>query len=215
MRKATIYILILLLVSFSVEAVEKSLADKQPATDDPVDLLVQVDDETNASDTTAPLPDRMDKRPGFGHRHKRFEQIRKKKLLELLQLDEDKVDEFMNIMNDHRRKSFEWVKAHLATSDSLARGLRSKALSGEEIERFVDRLDKLEGDRLDQTRAFHNQVRPLLTAEQFGKLVVFQIRFEAEALGKLNEFRRHRGRPGSGRPLLPPDVDSFLERDSI
>jgi hypothetical protein len=213
MHKTIIYILAFMLISLAVKAVDRTPTQAPPPEGDPIDLMAQADDETPPPDM--PMPDGMGGHPGFGPGPRKFEQIRKKKLLQFLQLDEDKADEFIGILDDHRKKTFLLVREHMSTSDSLARGIRSKALSEDEIERFVGKLDKLESDRLEQRRTFHSQVRPLLTAEQFGRLVVFQIRFEAQALGKLNEFRRHRGRPGQGRRMPRPDADSFIEEDSI
>lgn len=188
----------------------------------------------NAADTSITLaqaePDSLKKvqmdmpaRPGpfgkrgeFGQGPRQFERLRMRKLIQLLNLEGEQREAFLAIAEKYRDKRRDHMRAHLKTVDSLANGLRQGDLDAEGIERYVKRLDELEAGQAKMKTDFRNEVRPLLNADQYGKLVVFEYRFEAQILDRLNEFRKRHGGPPEGMPPEPPeDMDSFLDEDSI
>ncbi|UCG60755.1 MAG: Spy/CpxP family protein refolding chaperone [Candidatus Zixiibacteriota bacterium] len=159
-------------------------------------------------------PDKVDQPDEARSDPERFERLRMRKLLELLKLNDEQKVAFMDIARKYRDLRMESFRSHRATVDSLATGLRQEKLNEQDIERLITRLDELETSQTRLRRDFREEVKPLLTPYQYAKFVVFEHRFEARVLDRLNKFRRggrHRG--GAGNP--PPPGQQIVEDDSI
>ena len=63
-------------------------------------------------------------------------------------------------------------------------------LSDEEIIKHIKEIDQLESARHEKIRDFHIEASKILTAEQLGKLYVFQARFGGEVLEKMRNFKK-------------------------
>ncbi|UCD65106.1 MAG: hypothetical protein JSW34_06670, partial [Candidatus Zixiibacteriota bacterium] len=154
--------------------------------------------------------------PGPG----RFERLRMKKLLELLELEGKKRDTFIEIAGKYRDRRIAIAREHMSTVDSLGSGLRNGKLGEDDIQRLVDRLHDLEVRQNGLRSGFHKEVKPLLTLEQLGKLVVFEYRFEARVLDRMSDLRRDRFRKGReeyhrrlGESLTEPPADSTINEN--
>lgn len=220
MRKTIIYILVFVLLSLGVQAIDFTSAGADASTniqpnEQPDDLLAQADPDPPPPDDMRRPRGRMDKQRRFGPAPKQFERFRKNKMLELLELEEGQKEKFMEIMEGQREQRFGWMREFMSTVDTLAKGLRFGEISDDKIEVLVDRLDRLEAAKLENQREFHTEARSILTPKQFGKLLIFEIRFESEILGKVSEFRRrHGGKPPGGRGFPGPPKKQN-EEDSI
>ena len=174
----------------------------------PCVMLAQMDDDEDSS---------FRPRGGMGmmrgremeRGRKRIEWFRTIRLLELLQLDEDKEVEFLETYRSYRKDYRDLKMQRMMLVDSLADGLRSDSLDRKQIERMMTQADSLDSRGVRMTTDFYAKVRPMLTEEQLGKLFVFQARFEAEVLERIAEFRRgHEGmppEPGMRRQQMHPD----------
>lgn len=176
-------------------------------------FLAQAEDDSAWEAGDMPLPGMPD-RPRFGHGPKRFERLRMNKLVEFLGLEGEDRAAFVSVSEKYRDRRMELDLSHKATLDSLARGLRTGDLNEQDVYRLTEKLDNLEAKRQGARREFREEIKPLLKPDQYGKLVVFEYRFEAQILGRLNEFRRQGGPPFDqpGRHHQRPDD---LDDDSI
>ncbi|MFQ5498141.1 MAG: hypothetical protein ACE5FH_00575 [Candidatus Zixiibacteriota bacterium] len=134
-----------------------------------------------------PLP------PDDRHR-KHLEQLRMFKLLELLDLSEDQEDEFIVAFRRQRRKHRDLDRRRMALVDSMAVSLRGKVPAEKAIYRAADKLAAMEAEGRALRDRFINRARSILTAQQFGRLIIFESRFELEMLRTLNAFRSRGGR---------------------
>lgn len=148
-------------------------------------------------------PMRGDGRPWRGmdqeRQQKHLEQLRMLKMLELLELREDQEVEFLTAFNTMRKDQRQLEKTSRIVTDSLAQELRDGNALEERLNDLVDRVLALQNEKQQKMIGFLEQSRTLLTAEQVGKLVIFQKRFESEILERIGRFRKGYG-PSGSRP---------------
>ena len=137
-----------------------------------------------------------------GQQRKHLEQLRMLKMLELLELREDQEVEFLTAFNAMRRDQRQLEETSRIVTDSLAQELRNGIASEDRLNDLVDRVLALQHEKQQKMIGFLEQSRTLLTAEQVGKLVIFQKRFESEILERIGRFRKGMG-PGPG--VFPGD----------
>ncbi len=134
------------------------------------------------------------------------EQLRMLKMLELLDLGEDQEVEFITRLRAFRkslRAINEEKESHVT---KLAEGLHDGQLTDSQINDLIDSIREV-GDRLRaESGRFIDDCRGMLTAPQLGKLVVFEMKFERELLGRIRAFREEgRMRRMQGEPLSPDE----------
>ncbi|MFH2049483.1 MAG: hypothetical protein ABIJ12_08555 [bacterium] len=135
-------------------------------------------------------------------RQKFLEQLRILKLLELLNLDENQDIEFMQLYRKHRNEVKENENEHNLIMAELSEGLKNESISDANIIRLTAEVEKNIDARIGLEKSFLNNSKKILSAEQFGKLVVFQERFERELLEQVRQFRnQERFGPGQGRGM--------------
>jgi hypothetical protein len=86
----------------------------------------------------------------------------------------------------------------------LRDGLQGDSLTREEIHELVLQITGLRKDHLHESERFLAEMMNQLTAEQVGKLVVFQERFEHELLEQMRGFRERGGMRGGGNNRSGP-----------
>lgn len=124
---------------------------------------------------------------------KRMERLRMFKLLDLLDLSEATEEVFIPHIHKHHRKMFQLMKKQQELIDVLAIGLREKQFSDEQILERIIEINGLEENKHKAIKKFLLKSKKILTAEQLGKLYVFQARFGAEVLEKMRDLRRKDG----------------------
>jgi len=209
--KYLIITLVLLLMSVAQVSAQSPI---RPGNSDCPMLLAQAESDSahQAGDMSS---QGMPERPRFGHGPKRFERLRMNKLVEFLGLEGEDRETFVAASEKFGDSRMELDRLHRLTLDSLARGLREGGLSNEDIDRLVEKLDALEMKRQAVRREFREEIKPLLEPEQYGKLVVFEYRFEAQILDRLNEFRRRGGPPPFDEARRQHKRTRDLDDDSI
>jgi hypothetical protein len=123
---------------------------------------------------------------------KHLEQLRMLKMLELLNLDGDQEIPFLKAFNDVRQQHRDLDELVRQRMDELADGIQAGDLGDKEIYSLVGQINDLEKQKTNVTDNFLDKARGMLTAEQFGKLVIFQKRFEVQLLERLGRFREGR-----------------------
>jgi hypothetical protein len=142
---------------------------------------------------------------GFGQhmekKRRHLDQLRMLKMLELLQLAPEQEVEFLTAYNHFRQETMALEARQAAKVDSLGEGLAQESLSEQDISRLSQEVIRAHTERGQLMERFHALAAKVLTAEQFGKLVVFHERFEFEILEQLRAFRNQ---PGPGGPIDEP-----------
>ncbi len=126
---------------------------------------------------------------------KHLEQLRMLKMLELLNLDESQEVPFLTTFNSMRKEHRKWDGQIRQVLDTLADEIREGGANDTRLNQLIDRALMLERQKQQVATDFVDQSRTRLTAEQLGKFVIFQKRFEHELLERIGRFRNRRG-PG-------------------
>ena len=130
---------------------------------------------------------------GQGMGRRRLDRLRQMKVLELLNLDDETEDHFLTLYREHHREHRRIAREKMSTVKALGDLLREKNSSTVDIEKLVARIEEFDRQREQARQQFYDEARGLLTLEQFGKMLVFEARFEIERLGKVAEFRGRQG----------------------
>ena len=130
-------------------------------------------------------------RPGGRH----LEQFRMLKLMELLELSKDQEVEFLVAFQDMRETHRELKEQRDSILQILADGIESENLDDAAIYHMADEIQQLKRRHIQVIDDLLARVKNILSAEQYGKMILFQERFEHQLLEKLREFR---GRGGHG-----------------
>ena len=121
------------------------------------------------------------------------------KMLEVLDLDEDQEIDLLVHFKAQRTRMRALRDTLTSVVTELADGLRAEELSSDEIYRFGEELGRLELAFMASRQQFRNGVRDLLTPEQYGRLLVFEERFDLELIESIRSFRDRRAPDDRGR----------------
>jgi Spy/CpxP family protein refolding chaperone len=160
-------------------------------------------------DAPAPAPDDDHTGNELMRQSRYIEQFRMLKLMETLELREDQEEEFISKFFARRRDQRALRHARERLFDQLHNGLVKDSLTNDQIMTMVADIQQIREQEFQSQKAFLADVKSILTPEQYGKLVVFQERFEYELLRTIDRFRRGpapgampvggRGKKGMGR----------------
>jgi len=134
---------------------------------------------------------------------KNIENLRLLKLLEVLDLNDEQNDLFISAFSKFRRDSRlirEKVESEIAfLAEYMKQAGRSDDVILEKVDSIVVMKENLEKERTK----FFEKIKDILTAEQLGKMMVFQERFERELLEQVRGFRAPKP-PGMPDPNISP-----------
>jgi len=158
-------------------------------------FFAQLDDAPPQGMPNPPDDEEFDK-----PKRKYIEQLRILKLLELLDLNEDQDVEFIRLYRNHRKGVKEVEKEHVDKVKELSDGLKKDKISEEQILRLTSEILGKSEERSSLDKSFLIDSKKILSANQYGKLVIFQERFERELLEQVRQFRnKDRFGPGQNR----------------
>ena len=143
-------------------------------------------------------------RPDMERQRRHLEQLRLLKLLEVLDLSDNQEEPFLSAFRAMRKaqRALDERKGDLIGRLSLQ--IQNSSKDDKKVNALVDSVVSIEDEKRVAIRGFFDKARTILTAEQAGKLVIFQERFEYELLERVREFRE---RNRMGRPV-PEQSDS-------
>ncbi|KAA0211740.1 MAG: hypothetical protein OZ913_04310 [Ignavibacteriaceae bacterium] len=121
----------------------------------------------------------------------RVEKIRKEKMMEELNITEEKADQIINTGKKHRQKLRELSKRRDEIEKKMLTEIESDRLSN-----TIDEFLNIQSEITVNQENFLREIRALVTDKQFAKLIDFQHRFE-ENLRK--EIRKRRWENGKRR----------------
>jgi len=121
----------------------------------------------------------------------RIDNLRKVRLVELLELKEDQSVRFLARLNEHDAARRNLMKERGDALDRLERLIRNKAEDGEYEKAFADVAavdDKIAAER----KSFFTGLSDILTPTQRAKMLIFERRFERELREAMREAQRRR-----------------------
>lgn len=143
---------------------------------------------------------RGDRGPNFSvPERKHLEQFRMLKLLELLDLDSEQEMPFISAFNSLRKATRELEEGRRDLFRELATGIHDSTISDKEINQLYSQIERNELAMKSARGQFLDKARTTLSAYQFGKLIVFNERFELELLEKVREFHNRRSPAEQGK----------------
>ena len=137
---------------------------------------------------------------------KNLENLRLFKLLEVLELDDNQNDKFISAFSKFRNKSKAIDEEMDNEVSALAEYLRSEEIEDKVIMEKVRNIEKFKADREKVRADFYEKVKNILTAQQLGRMIVFQERFERELLETVRGFRAP-DTPPNPELNRPPDLE--------
>ncbi len=159
-------------------------------------------------------------RRGFGDSGKRgmhmknLENLRLLKLLEVLDLGEEQNDLFISAFSKFRKNSKSIREKVEGEITILAEHLKQDNKSDNVILEKVDSIVKMKEDFEKERKKFFEKVKDILTAEQLGRMMVFQERFERELLERVRGFRAPR-LPDAPDPKPVPNLQPLPDFPEI
>ena len=129
--------------------------------------------------------------PGTDRPFERIENLRKVRLVEILELKEDQSLRFLARMNERDNARRTMMKERGEALDRLERLIRNKADDSEYEKAFADVAavdDRLTAER----RSFFAGLSDILSPTQRAKMLIFERRFEKELREAMREAQRRR-----------------------
>lgn len=125
----------------------------------------------------------------------RIEQLRKVRLIEMLDLKEEQSVRFIARLNEFESARRQLMKERDEVLDKLERLVWNRA-DGKEFEKVFPEVLVVDRRIAEQKEKFFDGLQDILTAEQRAKAVIFERRFEKELREAMREARqRRRGEP--------------------
>ena len=198
-RKAIITVMFSFVICVSLAAQDKNVETFSPGgncfDNPPPPCLAQADEP----DSFTPGNNRFGKAKkkyfeAQQQQRKHLEQLRMLKLLELLDLHEDQEIEFLTSFRTMRRDHGALQGKKINQVDDLVKELSAEEIDDRRVKQMVNDIMQLEQERSKILKDFIGEVSAFLSAEQLGKLIVFQEKFEVELLENLKNFRSRKGK---------------------
>jgi hypothetical protein len=121
----------------------------------------------------------------------RIENLRKVRLVEILDLKEDQSVRFLARMNEHDNARRALMKERGEALDRLERLIRNKADDGEYAKAF-EGVASIDDSLMMERRSFFAGLSDILTPTQRAKMLIFERRFERELRDAMREAQRRR-----------------------
>ena len=119
----------------------------------------------------------------------RLERFRKMRLVEELKLSEEESVRFFAKQSAHEDKISELTKKRNDILDDMQKAIDTKG-DGKEVQKLSDQILELDQKIFAERQRFQQDVRGLLTAEQFAKMLIFERNFGRQVRDAMDEMRR-------------------------
>jgi hypothetical protein len=125
----------------------------------------------------------------------RIERFKKMRLIEMLDMKEEQSVRFFARLNEHDNAKRDLMKAKMDLLDKIDRLVRNHA-DAKEFESMFPDVAAANVKIFDEDQKFFNGLTDILTAEQRGKLLLFERHFEQELRDAMREVQKRRHRMG-------------------
>jgi hypothetical protein len=129
--------------------------------------------------------------PPPGRPFERIERLRKVRLIEALDLSEDQSVRFFARLNERDETRRAIFKEKGEALDKVERLVRNHA-DAKEFEALFSDVAAIDTRMADESRRFFDGLKDILSAEQRGKLLLFEKHFERELREAMKEAQRRR-----------------------
>ena len=136
-------------------------------------------------------PGRPGDRPGDVRPYERIEQLKKVRLIEILDLREEQSVRFFARKNEHDAVRRDLFKERGDALDRVERLIRNKA-EDKEFEKAFEDVIVVDDKFVAEQKRFFAGLSDLLTPLQRGKMLIFERRFEKELREAMREAQRRR-----------------------
>ena len=140
----------------------------------------------------APAPGQEMGPPGPRH-SERVEQLKKVRLIELLDLKEEQSLRFFSRLNDHEKAKQAVVDQKNDALDRIERLIRNRGDEGE-FKKLFDEVKNANAQLVEMNSTFFNSLTDILSTEQRAKLLLFERHFTKELREAMMEVQRRRMR---------------------
>ncbi len=120
----------------------------------------------------------------------KMEELKKIKLIEILQMNEEASLKFFSRRSEHMKKIEGFNEAGKSKIDQIDELLKDK--NEPMLKKAIDEYLQIQESIIKERQNFFKSVSDILTTEQMGKLVVFEERFRSELSGLLFKERNKR-----------------------
>ena len=127
-----------------------------------------------------------DQRPG-----ERIEELKKVRLIEMLDLKEDQSSRFFARLNEHENAKRDLMKQRSDALDKVERLVRNHA-DGKEFEQVFPEVEAIDTKVVEERHRFFDGLGDILSPEQRGKYILFDRYFEKELREAMREVQRRR-----------------------
>ena len=125
----------------------------------------------------------------------KMEELKKIKLIEILQLDEETSVRFFTKRSEHMRRMEELNEAGKLKIDQIEDLIKDqKEIDNPALKKSIDEYLQFQGDLVNEKQNFFNSVREILSPVQMAKFVVFEERFRNEVSDLILRGRNRRMR---------------------
>ena len=125
---------------------------------------------------------------------RRLDRFRKMRLIEVLKLSEDDAVRFFAKQSAHEQNVQDLMKSRNEAIDDVDSIIRNQG-DAKKIGPLADRLLDIDRKLFEERQRYQNDVRQLLTPEQFGKFLVFERNFGRQVRDALEEIHQNRPSP--------------------
>ena len=139
-------------------------------------------------------PGRPDERPGDQRPFERIEQLRKVRLIEILDLKEEQSVRLFARMKEHESLRRDLMREKGDALDKVERLIRNKS-EDKEFEKAFEEVRVIEDKLIDSQRTFFAGLSDILSEVQRGKMLIFERRFEKELREAMRDAQRRRRQP--------------------
>ncbi|MBI4810160.1 MAG: hypothetical protein HY800_01695 [Ignavibacteriales bacterium] len=120
-------------------------------------------------------------------RPERLEKFRKMRLIEVLKLNEEEAIRFFAKQRVHEDKTHELMQKRNDLLDEIEKNIREKG-NPTELVKLSDAAINIDKDIFAERLRLHDELRKLLTPEQFGKFIVFERDFGRQIRDAMQEM---------------------------
>ena len=125
-------------------------------------------------------------------RPERLEKFRKMRLVEVLKLGEEDAVRFFAKQTAHEDTQRDFMKSRNEALNAIEDIVRDKKEGEKDIQKYADEVLSIDQKIFAERQRYQEDVRKLLTLEQFGKFLVFERNFGRQVKDALQEMREDR-----------------------
>ncbi|MEA1980917.1 MAG: hypothetical protein U9N54_08085 [candidate division Zixibacteria bacterium] len=191
--KVTMFLTIL--IAFFISLISNASEYRTNLSDDSENVLIA---QADGNDLDMGYRGRPQK--AKGKKFRRYEKFRQRKLLELLELNDNQKDKLLPMMEKIRNEGHQLMDEKIELIDNLSKELIQSNPDDLKINEHINKILVLNEKHERIRNKLLQNVKQLLSPVQVGKLIIFEERFHQRAMEKIfDSHRRMEFRPDSGR----------------